>query len=250
MSVIKQEDLIQSVADALQFISYYHPVDFIRAMRKAWEMEESPAAKAALTQVLVNSKMCALGKRPICQDTGIVIVFIKVGMDVRWDAELSLEDMINEGVRRGYAHPDNVLRSSVLSDPDGARTNTKDNTPAVIHPRIVPGDKVEIEVAAKGGGSEAKAKFAGNPSDDIAEWILSVVPTMGAGWCPPGILGVGIGGTLKAMLLAKESMMDPIDMHELQARGRPIISKSCVSSCSIRSMNWASAPGPEALPPF
>lgn len=221
MSVIKQEDLIQSVADALQFISYYHPVDFIRAMRKAWEMEESPAAKAALTQVLVNSKMCALGKRPICQDTGIVIVFIKVGMDVRWDAELSLEDMINEGVRRGYAHPDNVLRSSVLSDPDGARTNTKDNTPAVIHPRIVPGDKVEIEVAAKGGGSEAKAKFAMlNPSDDIAEWILSVVPTMGAGWCPPGILGVGIGGTPeKAMLLAKESMMDPIDMHELQARG-------------------------------
>lgn len=221
MSVIKQEDLIQSVADALQFISYYHPVDFIRAMRKAWEVEESPAAKAALTQVLVNSKMCALGKRPICQDTGIVIVFIKVGMDVQWDAELSLEDMINEGVRRGYAHPDNVLRSSVLSDPDGARTNTKDNTPAVIHPRIVPGDKVEIEVAAKGGGSEAKAKFAMlNPSDDIAEWILSVVPTMGAGWCPPGILGVGIGGTPeKAMLLAKESMMDPIDMHELQARG-------------------------------
>jgi len=221
MSVIKQEDLIQSVADALQFISYYHPVDFIRAMRKAWEVEESPAAKAALTQVLVNSKMCALGKRPICQDTGIVIVFIKVGMDVQWDAQLSLEDMINEGVRRGYAHPDNVLRSSVLSDPDGARINTNDNTPAVIHPRIVPGDKVEIEVAAKGGGSEAKAKFAMlNPSDDIAEWILSVVPTMGAGWCPPGILGVGIGGTPeKAMLLAKESMMDPIDMHELQARG-------------------------------
>ncbi len=221
MTVIKQEDLIQSVADALQFISYYHPVDFIRAMREAWEVEESPAAKAALTQVLVNSRMCALGKRPICQDTGIVIVFVNVGMNVQWDAEMSLEDMINEGVRRGYTHPDNVLRGSVLSDPDGARANTKDNTPAVIHTRIVPGDKVDIEVAAKGGGSEAKAKFAMlNPSDDIVSWILDMVPTMGAGWCPPGILGVGIGGTPeKAMLLAKEAMMDPIDMHELKARG-------------------------------
>lgn len=221
MSVIRQEDVIQSVADALQFISYYHPVDFIRAMRKAWENEESPAAKAALTQVLVNSRMCALGKRPICQDTGIVIVFVSVGMDVQWEADLSLEDMINEGVRRGYTHPDNVLRGSVLSDPDGARANTKDNTPAVIHPRIVPGDKVEIEVAAKGGGSEAKAKFAMlNPSDNVVDWVLSVVPSMGAGWCPPGILGVGIGGTPeKAMLLAKESMMEEINIHELQARG-------------------------------
>ena len=221
MTVIKQEDLIQSVADGLQFISYYHPVDFIRAMRKAWEAEESPAAKAALTQVLVNSRMCAMGKRPICQDTGIVIAFVNVGMDVRWEAQLSLEEMINEGVRRGYTHPDNVLRGSVLRDPDGARANTKDNTPAVIHTRIVPGDKVEIELAAKGGGSEAKAKFAMlNPSDSVVDWILSVVPTMGAGWCPPGILGVGIGGTPeKAMLLAKESMMDPIDMHELKARG-------------------------------
>ncbi len=221
MTVIKQEDLIQSVADALQFISYYHPVDFIRAMRQAWENEESPAAKAALTQVLVNSRMCALGKRPICQDTGIVIVFVNVGMNVQWDAELSLEEMINEGVRRGYTHPDNVLRGSVLSDPDGARANTKDNTPAVIHTRIVPGDKVDVEVAAKGGGSEAKAKFAMlNPSDDIVAWVLDMVPTMGAGWCPPGILGVGIGGTPeKAMLLAKEAMMDPIDMHELKARG-------------------------------
>ncbi len=221
MTVIKQDDVIQSVADALQFISYYHPVDFIRAMRGAWEAEESPAAKAALTQVLVNSRMCAIGKRPICQDTGIVIAFVKVGMDVQWDAELSLEDMINEGVRRGYTHPDNVLRGSVLRDPDGARANTKDNTPAVIHTKIVPGDKVEIEVAAKGGGSEAKAKFAMlNPSDDIVEWVLSVVPTMGAGWCPPGILGVGIGGTPeKAMLLAKEAMMDPIDMHDLLQRG-------------------------------
>lgn len=221
MAVIKQDDVIASVADALQFISYYHPVDFIRAMREAWEREESPAAKAALTQVLVNSRMCAIGKRPICQDTGIVIVFVSVGMDVQWDAQMSLEDMINEGVRRGYTHPDNVLRGSVLTDPDGARANTKDNTPAVIHTKIVPGDKVEIEVAAKGGGSEAKAKFAMlNPSDSIVDWILSVVPTMGAGWCPPGILGVGIGGTPeKAMMLAKESMMDPIDMHDLQARG-------------------------------
>lgn len=221
MAVIKQEDLITSIADALQFISYYHPLDFIRAMRRAWELEESPAAKAALTQVLVNSRMCAIGKRPICQDTGIVNVFISVGMDVRWDADMSLEDMINEGVRRGYTYPDNVLRGSVLTDPDGARTNTLDNTPAVIHPRIVLGDKVEIEIAAKGGGSEAKAKFAMlNPSDSVIDWVLSVVPSMGAGWCPPGLLGVGIGGTPeKAMLLAKEALMEPIDMHELQARG-------------------------------
>ena len=220
-TIIRQEDLIQSVADALQFISYYHPVDFIRGMREAWEKEESPAAKAALTQVLVNSRMCAIGKRPICQDTGIVIVFVEVGMDVQWEADMSVDDMINEGVRRGYADPDNVLRASVLADPDGARTNTKDNTPAVIHYKVVPGNKVGIEVAAKGGGSEAKAKFAMlNPSDSIVDWILSVVPTMGAGWCPPGLLGVGIGGTPeKAMVLAKESMMDPIDIHELQARG-------------------------------
>jgi fumarate hydratase class I len=220
-SAIKQEDVITSVADALQFISYYHPVDFIRGMREAYEREESPAAKAALTQVLVNSRMCALGKRPICQDTGIVIAFVEVGMDVVWDAQMSVDDMINEGVRRGYQNPDNVLRASVLSDPDGARTNTKDNTPAVIHYKVVPGDKVSIEVAAKGGGSEAKAKFAMlNPSDSIIDWILDVVPTMGAGWCPPGLLGIGIGGTPeKAMMLAKESMMDPIDIHELKDRG-------------------------------
>jgi fumarate hydratase class I len=220
-TVIKQEDLIQSVADALQFISYYHPVDFIRGMVEAWEKEESPAAKAALTQVLVNSRMCALGKRPICQDTGIVIAFVEVGMDVRWEADMSVDEMINEGVRRAYVFPDNVLRGSVLADPDGARTNTIDNTPAVIHYKVVPGDRVSVEVAAKGGGSEAKAKFAMlNPSDSIVDWILSVVPTMGAGWCPPGILGVGIGGTPeKAMLLAKESMMDPIDIHELESRG-------------------------------
>ena len=172
MSVIKQDDVIQSIADALQFISYYHPVDFIRAMRRAWENEASSAAKAALTQVLVNSRMCALGKRPICQDTGIVIVFVAVGMDVQWDADMSLEEMINEGVRRGYTYPDNVLRGSVLNEPDGARINTKDNTPAVIHPRIVPGDQVEIEIAAKGGGSEAKARFAMlNPSDSVLSLI-------------------------------------------------------------------------------
>ncbi len=221
MTVIRSEDLIQSVADALQFISYYHPTDFLRAMVDAWEKEESPAAKAALTQVLVNSRMCALGKRPICQDTGIVMVFLNVGMDVRWEGDMSLDDMINEGVRRGYQHPDNVLRASVLDDPDGARANTKDNTPAIIHTRIVPGDKLEVEVAAKGGGSEAKAKFAMlNPSDSVVDWVLSVVPTMGAGWCPPGLLGVGVGGTPeKAMMLAKESLMEPIDMAALKERG-------------------------------
>ena len=221
MTIIKQEDLIRSVADALQFISYYHPLDFIRAMSEAYEKEESPAAKAALTQVLVNSRMCALGKRPICQDTGIVIVFIDIGMDVQWQADMSVDDMINEGVRRGFQFPDNVLRPSVLADPDGTRANTNDNTPAVIHYRVVPGNTVSVEVAAKGGGSEAKAKFTMlNPSDSVEEWILSVVPTMGAGWCPPGILGIGIGGTPeKAMILAKESMMEPIDIHDLQARG-------------------------------
>ncbi len=220
-TIIRQDDVIESVADALQFISYYHPVDFIRAMREAWEKEGSPAAKAALTQVLVNSRMCALGKRPICQDTGIVIAFVEVGMDVRWEADMSLDDMINEGVRRAYQNPENVLRASVLADPDGARTNTRDNTPAVIHYKVVPGNTVNIELAAKGGGSEAKAKFAMlNPSDSVVDWVLSVVPQMGAGWCPPGLLGVGIGGTPeKAMLLAKESMMEPIDIHELKARG-------------------------------
>ena len=221
MTIIKQEDLIQSIADALQFISYYHPLDFIRAMREAYDREESPAAKAALTQVLVNSRMCALGKRPICQDTGIVNVLLEVGMEVQWQGDLALEDMINEGVRRGFTFPDNVLRGSVLADPDGARSNTKDNTPAVIHTKIVAGNSLGIEVAAKGGGSEAKAKFAMlNPSDSITDWIMSVVPTMGAGWCPPGILGIGIGGTPeKAMLLAKESLMEPIDIHQLQERG-------------------------------
>ena len=221
MTVIRQEHLIQSIADALQFISYYHPTDFLRAMVQAWEAEESPAAKAALTQVLVNSRMCAMGRRPICQDTGIVNVLLKVGMQVQWEGDLSLEEMINEGVRQGYQHPDNVLRASVLTDPDGTRANTKDNTPAIIHTQIVPGDVLDVEVAAKGGGSEAKAKFAMlNPSDSVVDWVLSVVPTMGAGWCPPGLLGVGVGGTPeKAMLLAKEALMEPIDMAELKARG-------------------------------
>jgi fumarate hydratase class I len=222
MTSIKQEDLIQSVADALQYISYYHPKDFIDAVHEAYEREESPAAKDALAQILINSRMCAEGHRPICQDTGIVTVFLNIGMDVKFDdATMGVEDMVNEGVRRAYTHPDNVLRASVLADPDGARTNTKDNTPAVIHTKLVPGNTVDVQVAAKGGGSEAKTKFAMlNPSDSIVDWILKVVPEMGAGWCPPGMLGIGIGGTAeKAMLLAKESLMDPIDIKDLQARG-------------------------------
>ena len=221
MTVIRQDDVIQSVADALQYISYYHPVDFIRAVHEAYEREENPAAKDAMAQILVNSRMSATGHRPICQDTGIVTVFCKVGMQVTFEGDMSLTDMINEGVRRAYNHPDNVLRASVLADPDGKRANTKDNTPAVIHYDIVPGHTLDIQVAAKGGGSEAKSKFAMlNPSDSIVDWVLEQVPKMGAGWCPPGILGVGIGGTPeKAMLLAKESLMAPVDIHELIARG-------------------------------
>lgn len=221
MTVIRQDDLIDSVADALQFISYYHPVDFIQAVNEAYEREESQAARDAMAQILINSRMCAMGHRPICQDTGIVNVFVKVGMNVQWQGDMSVTDMINEGVRRAYKHPDNVLRASVLADPDGARKNTGDNTPAVINYEIVPGDTVEIDVAAKGGGSEAKSKFAMlNPSDSVVDWVLEQVPKMGAGWCPPGMLGIGIGGTAeKAMLLAKESLMEPIDIQELQARG-------------------------------
>jgi fumarate hydratase class I len=220
-TTIRQDDLIASIADALQFISYYHPLDFIQAMHAAYLREESPAARDALAQILVNSRLCALGHRPICQDTGIVTVFLKGGMDVRWDAELSLADMVNEGVRRAYLHPDNVLRASILDDPDGARRNTGDNTPAVIHTELVPGDTLEVQVAAKGGGSEAKAKFAMlNPSDSVVDWVLEQVPKMGAGWCPPGMLGIGIGGTAeKAMLLAKEALLEPIDIQELRARG-------------------------------
>mgnify|MGYP000226705289 FL=1 len=221
MTVIRQDDLIESVADALQFISYYHPVDFIQAVHQAYEREESQAAKDAMAQILINSRMCAMGRRPLCQDTGIVNVFVKVGMDVQWQGDMSVSDMINEGVRRAYKHPDNVLRASVLADPDGARKNTGDNTPAVINYEIVPGDTVVVDVAAKGGGSEAKSKFAMlNPSDSVVDWVLEQLPKMGAGWCPPGMLGIGIGGTAeKAVLLAKESLMDPIDIQELQARG-------------------------------
>lgn len=221
MTTIKQDDLIQSVADALQYISYYHPVDYIKNLAAAYEREESPAAKDAMAQILINSRMAAEGHRPLCQDTGIVTVFLKVGMNVRWDATMSLDDMVNEGVRRAYNDPDNKLRASVLADPAGKRSNTKDNTPAVINVSIVPGDTVEVIVAAKGGGSEAKSKFAMlNPSDSIVDWVLKTVPTMGAGWCPPGMLGIGIGGTAeKAMLLAKESLMEHIDIQELIARG-------------------------------
>jgi len=221
MTIIRQQDVIQSVADALQYISYYHPADFIKAVKEAYDREESKSAKDAMAQILINSRMCALGHRPICQDTGIVTVFVKVGMDVRWDAEMSLTDMINQGVREAYTHPDNILRASILDDPDGARKNTGDNTPAVIHYEVVPGDRVEIDVAAKGGGSEAKSKFAMlNPSDSVVDWVLNVVPTMGAGWCPPGILGIGLGGTAeKAMLMAKEALLEHIDIQELQAKG-------------------------------
>ena len=221
MTTIKKDDLIDSVTDALQFISYYHPKDFIDAVHNAYQMEESPAARDAMAQILINSRMCAEGKRPICQDTGIVTVFIKIGMDVQWDSDMSVADMINEGVRRAYTHPDNTLRASILNDPAGARKNTGDNTPAVIHYEVVPGDTVEVEVAAKGGGSENKSKMVMlNPSDSIVDWVLKTVPTMGAGWCPPGMLGIGIGGTAeKAMVLAKQSLMESIDIHELKARG-------------------------------
>lgn len=220
-TVISQDDLIDSVADALQFISYYHPTDFIQAVHQAYQREANPAAKDAMAQILINSRMCAMGHRPICQDTGIVTVFLRVGMGVQWQGDLSVGDMVNEGVRRAYTHADNVLRASILDDPDGARRNTGDNTPAVIHYDIVPGDTVEVHVAAKGGGSEAKSKFAMlNPSDSIVDWVLQVVPQMGAGWCPPGMLGVGVGGTAeKAMLLAKEALLDPIDIQQLQQRG-------------------------------
>ncbi len=222
MTKIRQSDLIESIADSLQYISYYHPADYLKALGAAYAREESPAAKDAIAQILTNSRMCAEGKRPICQDTGIVNVFLKVGMDVRWEGFTStLDDAINEGVRRAYQHPDNKLRASVLADPAGARKNTRDNTPAVIHCEIVPGDRVEIDIAAKGGGSEAKTKFAMlNPSDSIVDWVLKTVPTMGAGWCPPGMLGIGIGGTAeKAMTLAKQALMAPIDIQDLIARG-------------------------------
>ena len=218
---IRQNDLIESVAAALQYISYYHPADYIAHLARAYEREQSAAAKDAIAQILTNSKMSATGHRPICQDTGIVNVFLKVGMNVKLDGFTgSLEDAINEGVRQGYNHPDNQLRASVVADPQFARKNTKDNTPAVIFTELVPGDTVEVTVAAKGGGSENKSKMIMlNPGDSVVDWVMKTVPTMGAGWCPPGMLGIGIGGTAeKAVLMAKESLMDDIDMYELQAK--------------------------------
>lgn len=219
--IIKQDDIIASVADALQYISYYHPKDFIDAMHSAYLKEQNQAAKDAIAQILINSRMCAQGHRPICQDTGIVTIFVDVGMGVTIEGNMPLEDMLNEGVRQAYKQPDNVLRASILSDPDGARKNTGDNTPAIIHYKIVPGNTVSIHVAAKGGGSEAKSKFAMlNPSDSVVDWVLKMVPQMGAGWCPPGMLGIGIGGTAeKAMQLAKESLLEPVDIQELAERG-------------------------------
>jgi len=222
MTLVRQEHVVDSVADALQFISYFHPLDYIQALGEAYRHEQSPAARDAIAQILTNSRMCAQGHRPICQDTGIVVAFVKIGMGVRWEGTgMSVADMVNEGVRRAYTHPENVLRASIVSDPAGMRKNTRDNTPAVIHMEVVPGDTVEVTVAAKGGGSENKSKFTMlNPSDSIVDWVLKAVPAMGAGWCPPGMLGIGIGGSAeKAMVLAKEALMEPIDMHELKRRG-------------------------------
>ncbi|RPH61809.1 MAG: fumarate hydratase, partial [Burkholderiales bacterium] len=222
MAVIRQGDLIESVAAALQFISYYHPRDYIEHLARAWQDEQSPAAKDAIAQILTNSRMCAEGHRPLCQDTGIVNVFLKVGMGVRFDGFTgSIADAIDEGVRRAYTDPDNTLRASVVADPQFERRNTKDNTPAVVHVELVPGETIDVTVAAKGGGSENKSKFAMlNPSDSVVDWVMKTVPTMGAGWCPPGMLGIGIGGTAeKAVLMAKESLMEPIDMFDLLGRG-------------------------------
>ena len=221
-TTIKYADLVDSVAAALQYISYYHPTDYIAHLARAYEREQSAAAKDAIAQILTNSRMCAEGRRPICQDTGIVNVFLKIGMDVRWEGfPGSIQDAVDEGVRRGYLDPDNKLRASVLSDPIFERKNTKDNTPAVVFMDVVPGDKLDVTVAAKGGGSENKSKvYMLNPSDNIVDWVLKTVPTMGAGWCPPGMLGIGVGGTAeKAVLLAKEALMDDIDMYELLERG-------------------------------
>ena len=222
MATIRQQDFVQSIEDALQHISYYHPVDYITALGEAYAAEQSEAAKDAIAQILTNSRMCAEGHRPICQDTGIVVAFVSVGMDVRWEgATMPIAEMVNEGVRRAYNHPQNTLRASILHDPAGKRRNSKDNTPAVVHFDVVPGGVVEVKIAAKGGGSENKSKFTMlNPSDSIVDWVVKTVPTMGAGWCPPGMLGIGIGGSAeKAMVLAKEALMEPIDLHELRARG-------------------------------
>ena len=222
MTVIRQQDFIDSIEDALQFISYYHPLDYVKAVEEAYNKEQSQAAKDAMAQILINSRMSAEGHRPLCQDTGIVTCFVKIGMQVQWDKhDLTVQQMVDEGTRRAYTNPDNPLRASIVADPAGARKNTKDNTPAVVHIDMVPGDKIEVMIAAKGGGSENKSKMAMlNPSDDIAEWVVKTLPTMGAGWCPPGMIGLGIGGTAeKAAVLAKESLMDPVDIQELIARG-------------------------------
>ena len=245
MSIIRQEDLIQSIADAFQYISYYHPLDYIQALGEAYEREENPAAKDAIAQILTNSRMSAEGHRPICQDTGIAVVFLKVGMNVRWEAELSVQEMINEGVRRAYNHPDNKLRASVLLDPAGKRQNSRDNTPAVVHYEIVAGDGVEVICAAKGGGSENKSQLAMlNPSDSIVDWVINTLPTMGAGWCPPGILGIGIGGTPeKAVLLAKESLMAPVDIHELRAKAASGATLSRVEELRLELMDKVNALG-------
>jgi fumarate hydratase class I len=221
-TTIRQQDLVESIAAALQYISYYHPADYIAHLARAYEREQSEAAKDAIAQILTNSRMCAEGKRPICQDTGIVNVFLKIGMDVKWEGFTgSIQDAVDEGVRRGYNDPDNKLRASVLADPIFERKNTRDNTPAVVFMEVVPGNTVDVIVAAKGGGSENKSKvYMLNPSDNIVDWVLKTVPTMGAGWCPPGMLGIGVGGTAeKAALLAKEALMDDIDMYELLQRG-------------------------------
>lgn len=225
MTVIKKDDFINSIANAFQYISYYHPKDFVDAVYEAWQKETNQSAKNAMGQILTNSRMSAMGHRPICQDTGSAVVFLDIGMNVQWDLQgsaMSVEDMVNEGVRRAYNNPDNPLRASILVDPISKRQNTKDNTPAVVHMSVVPGDKVDVICAAKGGGSENKAKFAMlNPSDSIEEWVLKTVPQMGAGWCPPGILGIGVGGTPeKAMMLAKRSLMEHIDIHDLQAKAQ------------------------------
>ena len=245
MTIIREEDLIQSIADAFQYISYYHPLDFIQALGEAYEREQSTAAKDAIAQILTNSRMCAEGHRPICQDTGIAVVFLKVGMSVQWDAKMSVQDMINEGVRRAYNNTDNKLRASVLLDPAGKRQNSKDNTPAVVHYEIVPGDQVDIICAAKGGGSENKTKMAMlNPSDSIVDWVIKTVPAMGAGWCPPGILGIGIGGTPeKAMLMAKESLMDPVNIHELRDKAAAGAALSRVEELRLELMDKVNALG-------
>ncbi|WP_421305757.1 fumarate hydratase [Aeromonas veronii] len=221
MSIIKKQDFIDSIADALQYISYYHPLDFVQAAKAAYDREANPAAKDALAQILINSRMSAEGHRPLCQDTGIVTCFVKIGMQVQWDSDMTVQEMVDEGTRRAYTNPDNPLRASVLADPAGSRKNTKDNAPAVVHIDMIPGNKVEVSIAAKGGGSENKSKMVMlNPSDDIVEWVLKTVPTMGAGWCPPGMLGIGIGGTAeKAAVLAKEALMEHIDIQELIACG-------------------------------